>query len=50
MIVIEKHGRFWGLTGNTIKRDCLGLTKYTDNQKGTKFERKVRFELVKENK
>lgn len=42
----REAGRYWGLTGNTVKRDCLGLTKYSKNQQGTDFERKVRFEKI----
>lgn len=39
----REAGRFWGLAPNTIKRDCLGITKYSDFQKGSKYERKIRF-------
>ena len=40
----REAGRFWGICPNTVKRDVLGLTKYSKAQKGTKFEREVRFE------
>lgn len=42
----REAGRFWGLAANTVKRDCLGLTKYSDTQKGTKFERKIKFNFI----
>lgn len=39
----RQAGLFWGISPNTVKRDCLGLTQYSDTQIGTKFERNVRF-------
>ena len=36
--------RFWNLSINTVKNDVLGKTHYTNTQKGTSYERKVRFE------
>ena len=36
--------RFWNLSINTVKNDVLGKTHYTNTQKGSRYERKVRFE------
>lgn len=39
----REAGRFWGLNPNTVKRDVLGKTKYSEQQKDTSYEREVRF-------
>lgn len=44
----RQAGLFWGISPNTVKRDCLGLTKYADTQIGTKYERQVRFSFNEE--
>lgn len=39
----HEAGRFWGFAPNTVRNDVLGITKYSDTQKGTRYERKIRF-------
>lgn len=41
--------RFYGLNPNTVKNDCLGKTKYSPTQQGTRYERKIRFRRLYEN-
>lgn len=39
----REAARYWNLSPNTVKNDVLGKTHYTEQQKGSKYERKVRF-------
>lgn len=34
--VLEKHGRYYNISANTVKNDCLGITKRTETFKGRK--------------
>lgn len=40
----REAGRFWGISPNTVKNDVLGKTHYTQQQQGSSYERKIRFE------
>lgn len=42
----REAGKFWGISPNTVKRDVLRITKYSEQQKGSNFERKVKFEKI----
>ena len=39
----REASRYWGLAPNTVKRDVLGITKYSDSQRGSTYEREIRF-------
>ena len=40
----REAARHWNLSPNTVKNDVLGKTHYTEQQKGSNYEREVRFE------
>lgn len=40
----REAAREYGIAPNTVKNDVLGKTHYTPQQKGSNYERKVRFE------
>ena len=44
----REAARFYNLAANTVKNDCLGKTKYSPTQKGTSYERKIRFRRLYE--
>ena len=35
--------KHYNINPNTVKNDCIGKTKYSPTQKGTDYERKIRF-------